>query len=147
MSEEKKNPYSQGLWQDSKDEPGIVAISIAAGGLAGATVGFGVSQLAGTPIVPSMLIGTAGGVALGTVGGVYVAHRVGEAKAEAFYHVDLRIREAGLPAPTKEQEIATLIGGTLAQPMSDAITTSMKSVVPEIAKLITAAQNAPEGSN
>lgn len=89
MSDKKEErEHSRTVWSNTKDEAALVASGVILGGAVGTVGGFTVSQLAGTPLVPSMVVGGVTGAAVGGTVAAYGAHRLHEAEAAAMRHAD-----------------------------------------------------------
>ncbi len=94
MSEQQKNPHSLTMWESTKDEAGLVATGCVLGCAVGVGGGYVVSQAAGTPLVPSLVVGGAAGTIVGGGVAAYAAHRIHEARADAALYADAAIADA-----------------------------------------------------
>lgn len=91
---EQKNPHSLTVWESTKDEAALVATGCVLGCAVGVGGGYIVSQAAGTPLVPSMVIGGAAGTLVGGGVAAYAAHRMHESRADAALYADAAIQDA-----------------------------------------------------
>lgn len=125
----RQNPYSRNLGGVIKSEAGIVATGIVLGGVGGATVGFAVSQVAGTPLVPSMAVGGAAGAAIGGGVGVYYASRLDNARAKAVLEADeLICKRLDVKPKDQSEEFAEHLAAALIQQAAPMMPTLMQQV-------------------
>ena len=89
---EEKNRHSLTVWETTKDEAGLVAVGCVLGCAVGVGGGYIVSQAAGTPLTPSLLVGGGIGTVVGGGTAMYGAHRIKEARAQAAERSSLEIK-------------------------------------------------------
>lgn len=112
----RENPYKRSMGRVVRSEAGIVATGVLLGGVGGATVGFTVSQIAGTPLVPSMAVGGVAGAATGGSLGILYASRLDNARANAVLQAEEMIcKQLDVKPKDKSEEFAEQLAAALIQ--------------------------------
>jgi len=104
--------FSQSVWESSKDEAGLIVAGVVLGGAVGVGGGAVVSQLAGTPMTASLVVGGVAGAAVGGTVATYEAHRLHEVQAQGLRRLEGRTRSliayATRPAVSTTKELTVM---------------------------------------
>jgi putative Ca2+/H+ antiporter (TMEM165/GDT1 family) len=130
----KKNTQNSVL-ENTKNNPGLVATGMVLGSVVGTTSGYVVSQVAGTPVVPSLVIGGAAGGAIGTGAGVYMASKIGEAREDAILESETMIARALDGRPLRNGDaFAESLASALVSELGDKAKNAVPAVVSQVRK-------------